>query len=144
MKLSNKELNVLDEIARQSKEDCWFCLKSTNKYDYVYDLEMNKRISLVNGIRILDSGLTDLEDYSLTKEEKECYKEILEKIKEPKDVIINDCWENKYIHHSLVCKNYVEHFDKYGAMLYRLTKQGKDVVRFYLNEKDYNKVIKGE
>ena len=59
-------------------------------------------------------------------------------------MIIKDFWENKYIYCSKTYKNYVEHFDKYGAMLYRSTKQGKDIVRFYLDEEDYKKVIKGE
>ena len=82
MKLSNKEYNVLNKLAKRSGIDCWFELRSTNKYDYAFDREENKRIKLKDAICLLDSGLTELNDYNLTREETECYKKILNKLKE--------------------------------------------------------------
>ena len=60
--------------------DCWFELETTGRYDYVYDREENKNLSLPYGLALLDEGLTDLSDYDLTKKEQECYVNLLKKV----------------------------------------------------------------
>lgn len=63
--LTNTEYELLDRIAKQSKMDCWFCIKQTKMgEDYIYDLENRKRMSLRKGITQLMEGIEGMyEDY---------------------------------------------------------------------------------
>ena len=73
-KLSNEEFNVLNKISSKSKMDCWFYLKEKDQFtDIVYDCENNKELSLYEGISMLDSGITSLEDYNLSQQELKVY-----------------------------------------------------------------------
>lgn len=73
-KLTNEEWNVLNKIATASKMDCWFYLKEKDQFtDIVYDCENNKELSLYEGISMLDSGITSLEDYNLSQQEMKVY-----------------------------------------------------------------------
>lgn len=80
-KLSNEEFNVLNKIATKSKMDCWFYLKQdSDGNDYVYDLEESKKLSLSDGILMLDEGITSLDDYNLSEDEKYTYISLMYKI----------------------------------------------------------------
>ncbi len=50
MLLKDKEYEVIDKIARNSKMDSWFSIKTSKhdgcSYDYVFDIEGHKRMSL--------------------------------------------------------------------------------------------------
>ncbi len=68
--LSEKEYNLLDKIASQSKMDCWFIIKqSKTGEDYVFDLEENKKMSLRKGIAQLIDGISDMYSEYLTGDE---------------------------------------------------------------------------
>lgn len=56
---------------------------------------------------------------------------------------IRGLWENKYIAQTKVYNGYYEHYDKWGAMLYRAKENGEDMIKFYEDEKDYKKAIRG-
>lgn len=77
-KLTIDQANLLDKIARKSGMDCWFKVH----YDlcHIRDMENHKTISLKRGIKDLDEGLTDLEDYYLTDEEIKLYQETVRQI----------------------------------------------------------------
>lgn len=73
-KLTNEEANVLNKIATKSGMDCWFFIREKSKFkDVIYDCEEDKELSLFDGIGMLDSGITELDDYGLTAEEKVIY-----------------------------------------------------------------------
>lgn len=79
-RLTNEEYNVLGTLSSKSKMDCWFDIREINKHeDCVYDLEYERTMTLKDGITLLNEGLTDLEDYNITKEEQRCYRQILKK-----------------------------------------------------------------
>ena len=66
MTLSSEEYELLDEIARKSKMDCWFSIRQAkNGDDYVYDLENRKRLSLRTGIQQLMEGIKGMYDMYL-------------------------------------------------------------------------------
>lgn len=80
-KLSNEEFNVLNKISTKSKMDCWFYLKQDKDgNDFVYDLEQSKELSLTDGILMLDGGITSLDDYGLSEDEKCVYISLIYKI----------------------------------------------------------------
>lgn len=74
MKLTSYEFNVINKIARKSKMDCWFCIKEGKsngiEYDYVFDCENNKRMSLRQGIKQLIDGVIEENILELTEYEK--------------------------------------------------------------------------
>ena len=56
--LTTEQYNALDKIARRTKMDCWFAIEQDpSGYDYVFDLEENKRIDLDVGVEQLLEGL---------------------------------------------------------------------------------------
>lgn len=74
MKLTNSEFDVINKIARKSKMDCWFCIKEGKNngedYDYVFDCENGKKISLRRGIKQLIDGVIEENILELTEYEK--------------------------------------------------------------------------
>lgn len=74
MKLTSSEFDVINKIARKSKMDCWFCIKTGRHdgcpYDYVFDCENSKKISLRQGIKQLIDGVIEENILELTEYEK--------------------------------------------------------------------------
>ena len=74
MKLTSSEFDVINKIARKSKMDCWFCIKEGKNngedYDYVFDCENGKKISLRQGIKQLIDGVIEENILELTEYEK--------------------------------------------------------------------------
>lgn len=74
MKLTSSEFNVINKIARKSKMDCWFCIKERKRneveYNYVFDCENNKGMSLRQGIKQLIDGIIEENILELTEYEK--------------------------------------------------------------------------
>lgn len=68
--LTNAEYNVLNDIASQTKMDCWFWLDTDeNGCDCVIDLEKNITLTLQQGVEMLNEGivpeLLNLDDYGI-------------------------------------------------------------------------------
>ena len=98
MKLSNEEFNVLEKIATKSKMDRWFQIARDDKNnDVVYDREEDSYLSLYNGIAQLDSGITNLDDYGLTKDEQICYWRLVSRLNiiqcERNETLLYNCVE---------------------------------------------------
>ena len=80
-KLTNEEVNVLNKIATKSKMDCWFFIREISELkDVIYDVENSKELTLYEGIMMLDSGITSLDDYGLTQEEQCIYHQIITRL----------------------------------------------------------------
>ena len=80
-KLTDLEWTVLDKIATKSKMNCWFILETDeNGVDFVYDREENSRMNLLDGISMLNEGITSLNDYELTSAEKTAYENLLQRL----------------------------------------------------------------
>lgn len=79
-RLTDGEYNLLNDIARRTRMDCWFFLKhDSNGNDYVYDIEERKRMSLRSGVSELLDGVSCVDD-CLYNEEKGIFKELLQKL----------------------------------------------------------------
>lgn len=77
MRLTEQEINVLNKITRNSKMDYWFDLRiDKNGLAYVYDLEMNKKLSFKRAIQDVLDGLVDGSEYLDTKTESIIFNEI--------------------------------------------------------------------
>ena len=75
--LTDKEYNLLDDIATKTHMDCWFCIKQDkNGNEYVFDLENNKRIALSTGVKELIEGIGDINEI-LSLDEIEILVELL-------------------------------------------------------------------
>ena len=74
--LTDLKFNTLNHITRQAKMD-WAILYD----DCIVDAEEDKTLTFEEGILQIDSGLTDLDDYNLTEDEKFCYINLIYKIK---------------------------------------------------------------
>jgi len=74
--LTDQEFNVLNKITTKAKMD--WCLIYD---DCIVDAEFGETLSFDDGILQIDSGLTDLDDYDLTEDEKYCYINLIYKIK---------------------------------------------------------------
>lgn len=74
--LTDFEFNVINKITNKAKMD-WVLLYD----DCIVDTEEDKRLTLEEGILQIDEGLTDLDDYDLTEDEKLCYINLIYKIK---------------------------------------------------------------
>lgn len=75
MLLKDRECKVLNKIARNSKMDCWFSVKTGKHdgcpcYDYVFDIKYHKRMSLRQGIKELMEGVTEEDILELAEDEK--------------------------------------------------------------------------
>lgn len=84
--LEDDEYDVLDTIAYRSGMDCWFAIRregsneppfSEDTYDYVYDMENHKKLSLDEGVEDLYDGMTEYKDYKLTPREIEVFENLL-------------------------------------------------------------------
>lgn len=80
MKLLTTEFNVLNKIATKSKMDCWFYIVEDKDDDIILDSETGEKLSLYNGINMLADGMTSLDDYELTTEEKLCFTTLMYKL----------------------------------------------------------------
>lgn len=82
--LTDSEYNVLNKIADRTGMDCWFFLAQDNDgTDYIWDLEEQKRLTLVDGVCTLCEGIEDQENYDLcglTEEESKVFCELLVKL----------------------------------------------------------------
>jgi hypothetical protein len=56
--LSDNEYELLTNIAKNTGMDCWFQLAASGTRIYVYDLEDNKELSLVTGVKLLLEGIS--------------------------------------------------------------------------------------
>lgn len=80
MKLSTAEFNVLNKIATKSKMDCWFYIAEDKNDDVILDCETGEKRSLYDGINMLADGITSLDDYGLTADEKLCFTTLMYKL----------------------------------------------------------------
>lgn len=84
MLLKDKEYKVLNKIAHNTKMDCWFLIKTGRhdscSYDYVFDIENHKRMSLKQGIRELIEGVNEEDIFNLTEDEKVIFIGILSQL----------------------------------------------------------------
>lgn len=79
--LSQIEYDTLDLLATRSRMDCWFMLATDIQgNDYVVDLEENEKLPLKKGVKLLYEGLTDLDDYGLTDEQKEVLENLFKRL----------------------------------------------------------------
>lgn len=83
MRLTSEEYNVLMKISNKAKMD-WFDIDTDRNTgeDYIKDYEEQQCLGLKQGVLMLDSGLTDLDDYDLTNDEKETYTNLINKLRE--------------------------------------------------------------
>lgn len=83
MRLTSEEYNVLMKISNKAKMD-WFDIDTDRNTgeDYIKDYEEQQCLDLKQGVLMLDSGLTDLDDYDLTNDEKETYTNLINKLRE--------------------------------------------------------------
>ena len=95
MKLSWRELFILDKIATKSKMDTWFVidLDGINNH-FVEDIEEGKTLSLHDGISMLHEGVTSLDDYGVTEEQKKVYYRLLDDLGIPYDKQVTKVGEN--------------------------------------------------
>lgn len=81
-KLTKEEQSVLDKIASKSKMDCWFYISENEDGSHcIFDCEEDEFYDLCDGILMLDSGITSLDDYDLTEDEKTTYINLMYQIK---------------------------------------------------------------
>ena len=72
--LHDAEYQLLNKLAGLSGMACWFVLKPHSNGMYtVYDAEDNCEYTLKKGVSMLFEGITNLDDYGCTNEEKEAY-----------------------------------------------------------------------
>ena len=80
--LTRDEYNLLNEITRQTKTDCWFCLDTDEEgFDCVRDLERGHKVTLQFAVKVLNEaldGCTDLVD--LTIRETKTYGQLMKKL----------------------------------------------------------------
>ena len=80
--LTDKEYNLLNEITRQTKTDCWFLLDMDRSgFDCVKDLEKGYRITLRFAVKVLNEALEGCTDLlNLTEEEIAIYGQLMQKL----------------------------------------------------------------
>lgn len=67
MTLTDEQCAVLEKIASKSKMDCWFCIDGDNQ---IRDLEEGEKvIDTMEGVRLLQEGMSCYADYDLTYRE---------------------------------------------------------------------------
>lgn len=80
-KLTQEEWDVLDKLSSKSKMDCWFWIDTDQRgNNFIQDQESGEVMSLYDGINQLAEGLTSLDDYELTMEEKLCFTTLMYKL----------------------------------------------------------------
>ena len=80
--LSDNEYNVLNDISRQTKMDCWFHICVEDGGDYVQDLEQGFLMDMREGVEVLNEGIIP-ELLNLTDEEIETYVNLLKQLHIP-------------------------------------------------------------
>ena len=77
MQLTNEEYNLIVKLTNKAKVD-WFEF-GTDEYghDYIIDIEEDEKLSLVDGLLLLDDCLTELKDYMLTDTEIQLYNKLI-------------------------------------------------------------------
>ena len=79
-KLTNEEYNLLNNLTRQTKTDCWFVLDVDDEgFDCVRDLERGYKITLKRAIRMLNDALI-VELLKINIEEIYVYTNLLHKL----------------------------------------------------------------
>lgn len=79
--LHDIEYQLLNKLAGLSGMACWFVLKPHSNGTYtVYDAEASCEYTLKKGVKMLFEGITNLDDYGCTNEEKEAYKALCERL----------------------------------------------------------------
>jgi hypothetical protein len=68
--LSDEEYTLVNKLAGLSGMACWFMLVANGDEFEVHDLEDNVDMSLTKGLKMLFEGISSLDDYSCTNEEK--------------------------------------------------------------------------
>lgn len=76
--LTGEQADVLDKIARASGMDCWFSIGEDNSY--IYDFENNEKLSLKEGIQVLQEGMTSYQDYEMSTGEISVFEDLLTKM----------------------------------------------------------------
>ena len=79
--LTGEEYNLINEITRQTKVDCWFCLDTDREgFDCVRDLEKGRKVTLRFAIEQLNNAIIP-EALSLTENEIKTYGRLMSKLK---------------------------------------------------------------
>ena len=78
--LTNTEFNVLNHISSQAKMDWFYIYDKRDGSVGFKDLEANTYRSLRAGVAEMNEGLTDYEDYNLTKDEIKTYENLKKKL----------------------------------------------------------------
>lgn len=76
--LTGEQADVLDKIARASGMDCWFSIGEDNSY--IYNFENNEKLSLKEGIQVLQEGMTSYQDYEMSTGEISVFEDLLIKM----------------------------------------------------------------
>jgi len=71
--LTTDEWNVLCRLARVSKMDCWFVLRSNGRHDWCYDAEEHVALSLRRAIGWMQEGLTQDDIDALDNKQRAVY-----------------------------------------------------------------------
>lgn len=113
MKLLTTEFNVLNKIATKSKMDCWFYIAEDRDDDVILDCETGEKLSLYDGINMLADGMTSMDDYELTDNEKIIFTTLMYKLEAHRNnqlisreialgnalIMLEEMWGNDYITH---------------------------------------------
>lgn len=78
--LSDCEYELVNKIAGLSGMACWFQLSPTGHEYEVHDVEDNRDMSLVNGLKMLFEGVLSLDAYSCTEYEKTVCRNLCERL----------------------------------------------------------------
>lgn len=77
MKLTTEQYNTLQDIAKKTKADRWFCLKQNGDNEYfIYDLENNMQLSWNIALQWLNEAIIEEDGKLITKQEKEIFKNL--------------------------------------------------------------------
>lgn len=81
MFLTNEQHNALSHILRATKMDCWFQICQREKggklYDYCYDVENDKELSLEDALCQAMDGFIDLDQLGISNKEIDILDSIL-------------------------------------------------------------------
>ena len=84
MTLTDEQCAVLEKITSKSKMDCWFCIDGDNQ---IRDLEEGEKvIDTMEGVRLLQEGMSCYADYDLTYREIYIFEHIPGLVVQPEPV----------------------------------------------------------
>ena len=78
--LSDREYAIVNKLAGLSGMACWFMLVSTGNEYEVHDLEDDVDMSLTKGLKMLFEGISSLDDYSCSEDEKDACRGLCERL----------------------------------------------------------------